>query len=170
MHALGFQKNKNAINQLQRRLSFSAIHIYNSDMCLDIKHHCLLQLGGGSTLLREALRVQATWASLRKGGQLDSSQHRQWQGNTGHGQFLEWSSHPWGFSLTGLPKWRLFFQKSDKDTTDVPGPKLTSLGVGSHQWQVHRKCVVNVSVTVCVCVCVCVCERERDGWRRAHGR
>lgn len=52
MHALGFQKNKNAINQLQRRLSFSAIHIYNSDMCL--------QLRGGSTLLREALRVQAT--------------------------------------------------------------------------------------------------------------
>ena len=151
MHALGFQKNKNAINQLQRRLSFSAIHIYNSDMCL--------QLRGGSTLLREALRVQATWASLRKGGQLDS-QHQQWQGNTGHGQFLEWSSHPWGFSLTGLPKWRLFFQKSDKDTTDVPGPKLTSLGVGSHQWQVHRKCVVNVSVTVCVCVC----ERERERW------
>lgn len=37
-------------SQLQKRLSFSSIHTYNSHMCLDIKHHCLSQLGRTVTL------------------------------------------------------------------------------------------------------------------------
>lgn len=35
---------------LQKRLSFIAIHTYKSDMCLEIKHHCLFLLERRSTL------------------------------------------------------------------------------------------------------------------------
>lgn len=42
-------------SQLQERLSFSAVHTHRSDMCLEVKHHCLSQSAGRRTLTPAAL-------------------------------------------------------------------------------------------------------------------
>lgn len=98
------------------RLSFSAVHTYNSDMCLEIKHHCLFQLGKRSNL--DPSKTQGKHLSLKKGrSKTNTSNERV---NLHLGQFLQRPSFYW----QSIPYINLFINKLYKNTIDKPHLKL----------------------------------------------
>lgn len=123
MRLVGFSKEREC-NQSwrQKRLSFSDIHTYNSDMCLEVKHHRLFQSGRRSNLhfLQESLGAQwKTHLSLK-----GRATQKQTQAATGspHSLVGSQSSRYTPDSLFQI--WHLFLQQPDEDITDAPDPKL----------------------------------------------